>query len=246
MSKKLMGRFENENCILVYDGVTRNGRSRPIAICPKCGYERRIDSSHASDKKRGAGTFCASCARSGPALRKDVEECDSGAIVHWNKRNEQGKLLVEYACGHTLYRKINSIRVIRNGTGRCKSCMIPSGSSGAGHPCWQGGKTIDKDGYVKIHLSLLPKHEQTQFTSMVRSNGYILEHRLVVARELGRPLTKTEIIHHLNGVKDDNRPENLQLVSHGEHAPANKKMFDSLKAEIARLQNALDAAGIEY
>lgn len=42
-------------------------------------------------------------------------------------------------------------------------------------------------------------------------NGSILEHVLVMSEILGRPLVKGENVHHLNGVRDDNRPENLEL-----------------------------------
>ena len=88
----------------------------------------------------------------------------------------------------------------------CASCGKGKrkGLFGKGH--------YDKDGYV---LKSLPWEHP--YISMANSRGWILEHRLVMAQHLGRNLLPREHVHHLNGVRDDNRIENLVLMSMTEH-----------------------------
>ena len=64
-------------------------------------------------------------------------------------------------------------------------------------------------GYVLVRV------DETDWISvaMATSRGYVAEHRLIMARSLGRPLASREHVHHINGVKTDNRLENLQLLS---------------------------------
>lgn len=68
-----------------------------------------------------------------------------------------------------------------------------------------------KDGYVRISGPDIEGHPNAGRSSDGRS--YIPEHRFVMSEVLGRPLLGDETVHHINGQRDDNRPENLELWS---------------------------------
>ncbi len=109
---------------------------------------------------------------------------------------------------------------------------------GANNPHWKGGRYI-KEGYVMVRLE-----PEDPFYLMQGSDGYTREHRLVMARHLGRPLYTWEVIHHINGIKDDNRIGNLQLFNDNGHSSI--PQVCNLRRRIAYLEKLLDENGIEY
>lgn len=75
---------------------------------------------------------------------------------------------------------------------------------------WLGhGKARDPRGYILVHF---PDHPHAK-----KHTGHVYEHRLVMEAHLGRYLGSNEMVHHRNGIKDDNRIENLELVDRATH-----------------------------
>jgi hypothetical protein len=95
---------------------------------------------------------------------------------------------------------------------RCRSCA-KKGKVESANANWKGGRyKSSRHGYVFIRL-----RPGDFFYPMVDCDGYVREHRLVMARHLGRCLQPWEIVHHKNGIRDDNRLENLQLIQEMQH-----------------------------
>lgn len=80
---------------------------------------------------------------------------------------------------------------------------------------WHGGRH-ERRGYVYIYM---PEHPSVVGKGV--HQRYVREHRLVMEKMLGRYLYQWEVVHHKNGVKNDNRPENLELWVNG-HPPGQR------------------------
>ena len=105
---------------------------------------------------------------------------------------------------------------------RCKTCYNGKGEKAAR---WKGGRTLNSAGYVNIFR---PEHPAAS------NNGYVLEHRLVMEGLLSRYLLPDENVHHINGVRTDNRPENLELWSISQ--PPGQRVEDKISWAIEYLE----------
>jgi len=100
---------------------------------------------------------------------------------------------------------------------------------------WKGGR-FTEGGYILIKLT-----PENFFYSMTQKDGYVFEHRLVIAKQIGRCLHPWEVVHHKNHIRDDNRIENLQLVTDERH-----KQITILENRISYLERLLDQYGVCY
>jgi len=118
---------------------------------------------------------------------------------------------------------------------RCYDCGIKRiHRHGENSSNWRGGRSKHSGGYIQVCLA-----PDDFFYSMAGKSGQILEHRLVMAKHLNRCLLPWEIVHHKNGIKDDNRIENLELMpSQSKHFTGASliKKYKSLEKRIIRLE----------
>ena len=79
---------------------------------------------------------------------------------------------------------------------------------------WKGGRRVDKDGYVLLHL---PDHPYRDY------HGYVREHRIAMEKHIGRHLLPDEVVHHIDQDKLNNDISNLQIMTPQAHMSLHSK-----------------------
>lgn len=120
----------------------------------------------------------------------------------------------------------------RQGTYCSKACRLESIRLNG-----PGCKVRRKDGYISVYF---PSHPDAD------RGGRILEHRLVAGQKYGRRILPTEHVNHINGIRDDNRPENLEVVTPSIHAGISNKQGAAQRAAMRARLKEVEAKLAEY
>ncbi len=108
---------------------------------------------------------------------------------------------------------------------------------------WRGGRSVSQ-GYIRVMV-----YQENPYYFMGKATAglgrRILEHRLVMMQHLGRALLLDEEVHHINGIRDDNRIENLELMPNpGSHTKLMICSKCEIRKEIRLLQWQIKELGI--
>ncbi len=230
-----------------------SGRSRKMVplCCLKCNYTTSYEASAILSKNNNRiPNSCIQCNGSEDFLlnkhkAKERENLPHNGFINWcDSFYDKGVMWVPVVCGCGKIRNYNIKHINQTKKhGLCQKCagkmfrkLKESNSS------WKGG--VIKTNYIFVRIEI-----DNSFFNMVsdhknfKTHGYILEHRLVMAQSLNRPLEKWEHVHHINQNKHDNKIENLQLVTPDKHSSitAMEREIMKLKAENLQLKEKLSA-----
>lgn len=139
-------------------------------------------------------------------------ECRTCKAIFLHYRKDVGSYCSRTCCG-------KAKDWLKNHSANGKGKKRPGkGLAGAKNPAWKGGLTFFKRKGKYANQSIKYVRCPADFMDMARKDGYVMEHRLLVAMELGRSLLRSECVHHVNHDATDNRIENLMLfASNADH-----------------------------
>ncbi len=194
---------------------------KPKYPCSQCGKDGTFRKTTSKDKK-----ICMPCRSQNALLRKLPYPCNQCGEC----RVLLGKKRICQKCTHKNYYAINGKEISKKTAAfKNRQTRIKKGLP-IDHPRMIGefgkGYLSKRDGYRFLNKIGHPNAKQSP-TDIKNHRARIAEHTYVMSEFLGRPLTKSEIVHHKNGIRDDNRIENLELWHKGH--PVGQRVEDKIK-----------------
>jgi len=186
--------------------------------CKVCGAKWTPKTRYQAERNRTCSRACAAMLisknRTGKtlplALRKgQTTTCPVCGKQTWKPAAWLKRTKMSFCSASCRAKRVNAPILTAHRFDRTGMKFPGTGMAGANNPAWKGGVT-----YWRKHGNYKPiKYVRcpTEFMPMARKDGYIMEHRLIMARMAGRCLARTEVVHHRNHDPHDNRPENLEL-----------------------------------
>ena len=186
--------------------------------CQQCGVEYETAP---SQKPKFCSSACA-----GLSKRKGEERsCAQCGTRFWVAPSQAAKRYCSKSCARTalnltganpsLHRDISGDKNPMYGRGLTGAANPMYGKRKAASPRWTGGRKVRRDGYV---LVVAPDDHPYPAQMSASGTKYVLEHRRVMERKLGRFLEPGEVVHHVDGDPTNNAVSNLRLfASQAEH-----------------------------
>lgn len=199
-----------------------------MKVCRECNVEKDFESFYKSEKcKGGFWNICKPCwslkkkerFKAQPKTKEPQEkEC---VLCHKQFKTRFVKEEKCYRCHDSGYYECQECFKPKTKSGIfCRRCSSLK-RSGAGHHNWKNfSRRPTRGGYADIYM---PGHPRAQ-------QNYVAEHIYVMEQHIGRFIFLPETVHHKNGIRDDNRLENLELWA-SKHPPGQRILDQILWAE---------------